>query len=101
MSAHLVNYFAHPFQETLVVQHWLAHADSITPELTRLSNQARRMGQGAHANRAVVRSHATELVASDERGVRARVRRAECRNHSGRAATDYQYIDHLRSRTSV
>ena len=71
MSAHLVNHFAYAFEETLVVKHRLAHDDAVTTELTRLSNQSRSMGQGANGNRTVVRSHATELVASDQGGVRA------------------------------
>src|SRR5215472_9596234 len=53
------------------------------------------MGQRPHWNRPVVCSHASKLIASDERRTCAKIARSQCRHQSRRPCADNNNVHHL------
>ena len=66
--------------------------DPVSLELPRLAQQSRGMRERTHGDRSVVGRHAAELVARNERRLRAQVGRAQGRGDAGRAGADDEHI---------
>ena len=93
VRAHLAGYLAHAGEQTPIVERGLAGADSVARELPRLPHQPRRVGQGPHRHRPVVRGHSPELVARDERRSSSESRRAQRSDDARRPGADHDHIE--------
>jgi hypothetical protein len=94
VSARIVDDFAHPLQQSRIIERRLAYADAILTQLPGLANQPGGMGQGAHRNGSVVGCHAAKICASDERRARAEVRSPQRRKHSCGSGADDDDVRH-------
>src|SRR6476660_228365 len=66
MCAHVLNDYSYAIQKSGIVEDRLADSDSISTELSGVSQQSRRVGESAYRHRAVVGGHSTKSFACEE-----------------------------------
>jgi hypothetical protein len=92
MAARFADDLTHAVEQLRIIERERARGYPIALELPRLAKQSRCMGEGAHRDRTIVGRHAAELIARDERGLRAQVRRTQRGRDAGGTRAEHEDV---------
>ena len=94
MGAHVLDHLAHAPKQPGIVEDRLAHRDTVPTKLARVPQQPGGMGERPYGDWPIIRRHAAELVAGDERGLGAQVSGAEGGEHARRSSAYHEDVEH-------
>src|SRR5262245_36280489 len=94
MRAGVCDNFLYALEQARVVEFRFAHANTVTTELSGVSNQARGVRQCAHGHWAIVCCHTAKLFTGKQSGLSSKIPGSKRRNYPCWATANDEYVQH-------